>query len=56
MRSSRQAAVYMARGGPGRSPVERPNKLEFVVNLRSAKAIGIELPNSILLRADEVIA
>jgi putative ABC transport system substrate-binding protein len=55
----RQAAVYVAkvlRGvSPADLPVEQPNKFEFAVNLRTAKAIGIELPTSILLRADEVI-
>ena len=55
----RQAAVYTAkvlRGAkPADLPVEQPNKFEFAVNLKTAKAIGIELPTSILLRADQVI-
>jgi len=40
---------------PSDLPVEQPNQYEFVVNLKAAKAMEIELPTSILLRADEVI-
>ena len=36
-------------------PIERAVKFEVVVNLKSAKTLGIELPTSLLLRADEVI-
>ena len=55
----RQAATHVAKilkgAKVGDIPIEQPNRFEFSVNLRTAKAIDIELPTSILLRADEVI-
>jgi putative ABC transport system substrate-binding protein len=53
--SAKQVQRVLLGADPGNLPVEQVDRLHFAINLKTAKALGLTIPQSVLARADEVI-